>query len=242
MDCQILRDLFARTADAAERLGLDEDLRGEAMAARARLPADQIGTQGQLQEWLEDWDAAAPEREHRHVSHLYAVYPSEQINVRDTPALADAARVTLEARGDISTGWATAWRICLRARLGEGERAHSILNGLLGPKRTYPNMFDAHPPFQIDGNFGGATGILEMLVQDWGGELRLLPALPSAWPDGSLKGVRARGGLLVDLDWQGGRAVRAAVQGPAGAEIRLRRGDALETVTLDARGAWSARW
>ena len=242
MDSQILRDLFARTADAAERLGLDEDLRGAVMAARDRLPADQIGAQGQLQEWLEDWDAAAPEPEHRHVSHLYAVYPSEQINVRDTPALADAARVTLEARGDISTGWATAWRICLRARLGEGERAHSILNGLLGPKRTYPNMFDAHPPFQIDGNFGGATGILEMLVQDWGDELRLLPALPSAWPDGSLKGLRARGALLVDLDWQGGRAVRAAVQGPAGAEIRLRRGDLLETVMLDARGSWSARW
>ena len=242
MDRQILRDLFTRTIDAGRRLGVDEELQRQLADARDNLPEDRIGAQGQLQEWLEDWDAAAPEPQHRHVSHLYAVYPSDQINTRDTPELAQAARVTLETRGDISTGWATAWRICLRARLGEGERAHGILNGLLGPKRTYPNMFDAHPPFQIDGNFGGATGILEMLLQDWGGELRLLPALPAAWPTGSLKGARARGGLLVDIDWDRGVATRLRLQGSPGQTLHLRRANLLDRITLNERGNFSATW
>jgi alpha-L-fucosidase 2 len=237
MDRQIVRDLFDHTLQAHALLGEPEDEFVRAVrAARARLAEDRIGAQGQLQEWLDDWDAIAPDPRHRHVSHLYAVYPSGQINVRDTPALAQAAKVTLNTRGDQSTGWATAWRLALWARLGDGERAHSILQGLLGPVRTYPNMFDSHPPFQIDGNFGGAAGILEMIVQSWGGEIHLLPALPKAWPEGALHGVRARGGVELGIDWRAGRLARVRLRGPARATLALRhRGQRLQ-VSLDEHG------
>jgi alpha-L-fucosidase 2 len=241
MDRQILRDLFAAVLDAQQRLEVaDTDFAESVSRARARLPADRIGAGGQLQEWLDDWDAQAPDQRHRHVSHLYGVFPSEQINVRDTPALVGAAKTTLNTRGDQSTGWATAWRLALWARLGEGDRAHAILQGLLSMERTYPNLFDAHPPFQIDGNFGGAAGMLEMLVQSWGGEIRLLPALPCAWPDGELRGVRARGGVEVDLAWSGGRAIRATFRGRPGAVLRVRHAGGLATLTLDAKGR--AQW
>ena len=235
MDRQIIRDLFGWTLQAHAALQ-DPDTAFAATLAvtRARLPADRIGRLGQLQEWLEDWDAKKDT--HRHVSHLYGVYPSEQINVRDTPALVEAAKVSLDIRGDKSTGWATAWRLVLWARMGDGERAHAILTGLLGPTRTYPNMFDAHPPFQIDGNFGGTAGILEMIVQSWGGEIRLLPALPAAWPEGALRGVRARGGVELDIDWAAGRLRRLALRGRPGATVRLRHGTRLVNVTLDGTG------
>ncbi len=237
MDRQILRDLFDATLASQAQLGQADPAFIEALRkARARLPADRIGAQGQLQEWLDDWDAIAPEQQHRHVSHLYAVYPSGQINVRDTPALAQAARLTLNARGDESTGWATAWRLALWARLGDGERAYKILQGLLGPVRTYPNMFDAHPPFQIDGNFGGTAGILEMIVQSWGGEVHLLPALPQAWPQGRLHGVCAHGGLALDIDWRDGQLVRLVLRGPARATVALRYRGRLLELRLDARG------
>lgn len=237
MDSQILRDLFDATLEAQALLKQGDPAFADAVRkARARLPADRIGAQGQLQEWLEDWDAIAPEQQHRHVSHLYAVYPSGQINVRDTPGLAQAARVTLDARGDESTGWATAWRLALRTRLGDGERAYRILQGLLGPMRTYPNMFDAHPPFQIDGNFGGAAAILEMIVQSWGGEIHLLPALPRAWPEGELRGVRARGGIELDIAWTGAQLSRLALRGRPGASVKLRYRNRSTTLTLDAAG------
>jgi alpha-L-fucosidase 2 len=239
MDRQILRDLFDRTVDAGKRLGEDAGLLRQFAAASARLPADRIGKAGQFQEWLEDWDVEAPEQDHRHVSHLYAVYPSEQVNVRDTPELAEAARVTLNTRGDKSTGWATAWRLCLWARLADAERAHSILLGLLGPERTYPNMFDAHPPFQIDGNFGGTAGIISMLLQDWGGELSLLPALPEAWPAGSVVGARARGNLLVDLHWRDRQPTKLLVRGAPGQPVRLRNGDEVREITLDGSGGYT---
>ncbi|KQW49773.1 MULTISPECIES: glycoside hydrolase N-terminal domain-containing protein [unclassified Roseateles] len=237
MDRQILRDLFDAALAAQAQLGQDDPAFTAAVRkARARLPADRIGAQGQLQEWLGDWDASATDQQHRHVSHLYAVYPSEQVNVRDTPALAQAARVTLNARGDESTGWATAWRLALWTRLGDGERAYKILQGLLGPARTYPNLFDAHPPFQIDGNFGGAAAILDMIVQSWGGEVHLLAALPKAWPDGRLHGARAHGGVELDVDWQAGRLTRVRLRGPAQASVALRyRGQRL-AIKLDARG------
>ncbi len=237
MDRQILRELFEATLQAEALLGNADAAFTEAVRkARARLPADRIGAQGQLQEWLEDWDAGAAEQQHRHVSHLYAVYPGGQINVRDTPELAQAARVTLDRRGDESTGWATAWRLALWARLGDGERAYRILQGLLGPARTYPNMFDAHPPFQIDGNFGGTAGILEMIVQSWGGEVHLLPALPRAWPQGLLHGVRAHCGLELDIDWKDGRLGRLVLRGPKRASVALRYCGRRLALRLDERG------
>jgi len=237
MDRQILRDLFDHTLQAQALLHDPDEVLARALrAARARLPADRVGAQGQLQEWLEDWDAQAPDPHHRHVSHLYAVYPSGQVNLRDTPALAQAAKVTLDQRGDESTGWATAWRLALWARLGDGERAHSILQTLLGPRRSYPNLFDSHPPFQIDGNFGGAAGILEMIVQSWGGEIHLLPALPKAWADGAVHGVRARGGIALDLAWVRGHPSRLALRGRPGQSVRLRVGRHPLAVTLDLAG------
>ncbi|MCU6501321.1 glycoside hydrolase family 95 protein [Rugamonas sp. A1-17] len=237
MDRQIVRDLFDWTLAAHRALGEpDPDLAATLARLRARIAPDRIGAQGQLQEWLEDWDAGAPEQQHRHVSHLYAVYPSEQINVRDTPQLAAAARTTLRTRGDRSTGWATAWRLALWARLADGQHALAILRGLLGPERTYANLFDAHPPFQIDGNFGGAAGILEMLVQSWGGEVHLLPALPGAWPEGSVRGLRARGGVELDLDWADGQVRKVVLRGHPGATVRLRHAGRTADVRLDARG------
>jgi alpha-L-fucosidase 2 len=237
MDRQLLRDLFDATLAVQTALGdTDTALAAQLRQARGRLPADRIGAQGQLQEWLEDWDAGAAEQQHRHVSHLYGVYPSDQINVRDTPELAQAARVTLNRRGDESTGWATAWRLALWTRLGDGERAYKILQGLLGPARTYPNMFDAHPPFQIDGNFGGAAAILDMIVQSWGGEIHLLAALPKAWPEGRLHGVRAHGGVELDVDWRDGRLTRLQLRGPAGARLALRYGGRRLTTKLDGSG------
>lgn len=236
MDRQIVRDLFAATLRASALLKRDPELMRQVDQARARLAPDRIGKAGQLQEWLEDWDVEAGEQHHRHVSHLYAAYPSEQINLRDTPALAKAVRTSLRRRGDLATGWGTAWRLCLWARLGDGEHAHQVLKSLLGPQRTYPNLFDAHPPFQIDGNFGGAAGILEMIVQSWGGEIHLLPALPRAWPAGSLRGVRARGGIELDIDWAQGRLSRLALRGQPGAQVRLRLAGHATPVLLDHQG------
>jgi len=221
MDRQIIRDLFGHTLEAGRLVAADPAFLSEVGAALARLAPDRIGKAGQLQEWLDDWDEEAPEPHHRHVSHLYGVYPSGQINIRDTPGLAEAAKTSLRQRGDFATGWGTAWRLCLWARLGEGEHAHEILRSLTGPQRTYRNLFDAHPPFQIDGNFGGAAGIMEMLLQSWGGEIRLLPALPSAWPSGSVRGLRARGAITVDMTWRRGTLTAFTLSGPPGSKVRV---------------------
>lgn len=232
MDSQILRDLFDQVSAAAAILGVDADLAEQLRSLRARLPRDRIGAQGQLQEWRDDWDAHAPEPDHRHVSHLYALFPSDQIDPKRTPALAAAARRSLELRGDESTGWATAWRIALWARLRDGARAHGVLAFLLGPGRTYPNLFDAHPPFQIDGNFGGTRAIAEMLMQSRGDTIALLPALPPAWRDGSVSGLRARGQCQVDLRWRGGVLDEAVLTpGLSGTRI-LSCGDQMVEVQL----------
>ena len=229
MDLQILRDLFDACAQASEVLKTDTEFRGKVRAARARLAPMRIGSGGQLQEWLEDWDAQAPEQHHRHVSHLYGLYPSAQITRRGTPDLFAAARKSLEVRGDESTGWAEAWRINLWARLEDGDHAHTLITDLLTPGHTAPNMFDLHPPFQIDGNFGGAAGIMEMLLQSQNDELHLLPALPSAWPAGQVRGLLARGGFEVELRWAAGQLDRARILSRLGGPCTLRLGERTHT-------------
>ena len=221
MDQAILRDLFDNCLKAEAVLGPDEAFVAELESARARLAPYKIGKNGQLQEWLEDWDADAPDIQHRHVSHLYGLFPSDQITIDQTPALAAAARTSLKTRGDLSTGWAIAWRLNLWARLGEGDHAHHILKLLLGPERTYPNMFDAHPPFQIDGNFGGVSGMTEMILQSRNDEIHLLPALPSVWPSGRMTGLRARGAVGVDVRWRAGRLEEATVRAGTDGLVRL---------------------
>ncbi|WP_409267776.1 glycosyl hydrolase family 95 catalytic domain-containing protein [Massilia sp. BHUDP2] len=227
MDLGIAHDLFENVAAASEVLGVDAAFRRQLKDARARLLPFQVGARGQLQEWHKDFEEVEPH--HRHVSHLYALHPARVISPLSTPELAAAARRTLELRGDDGTGWSLAWKVNFWARLHDGNHAYTLFRKLLrltkpGDKHggAYVNLFDAHPPFQIDGNFAGTAGAIEMLLQSQNGELHLLPALPDSWRDGRASGMVGRGNYVVDIDWEAGRLKSARITARVGGRTAIR--------------------
>ena len=245
MDVQIINELFTNTLEAAKILGIEDETTNSIRETLPKLPPMQISPNGYLQEWLEDYEEV--EIHHRHVSHLYGLYPSNQITPDRTPELADAARQTLERRGDGGTGWSRAWKVNFWARLHDGDRAYKLLKSLLQPaigdkvemtgagSGTYPNLFCAHPPFQIDGNFGGTAGIAEMLIQSHDGFIELLPAIPSEWDKGSFSGLRVRGGAEVNVEWANHKVQRAEVLATVDNEFKVKVPTYVSSVHIDGK-------
>jgi len=235
MDSQIIRDLFSYVIDASEQLDTDEPLRRQLVEMRGRLAPTKIGRFGQLQEWFDDWDN--PKDEHRHFSHLYGMYPSSQITLEATPVLAEAAKTAVASRGDFGTGFSMSWKMNLWARLRDGERAHKLFRNLID-KNTCANLFSVcFSTPQVEGSFGGCAGIAEMLMQSHAGEIQLLPALPKAWPDGHVRGLRARGGFELDIEWQEGKLVAATIRSAAGGPCKVRYSDKTIQQNIEPGGA-----
>jgi alpha-L-fucosidase 2 len=249
MDIAIIRDLFNNLIAASETLNTDKVFREKVIAARQELFPFQIGSKGQLQEWYKDFEDVDPH--HRHTSHLYALHPAQDISPLTTPELAKAARKTLELRGDDGTGWALAWKVNMWARLLDGDHAYILFRNLLrltkdndtkygGHGGAYPNLFDAHPPFQIDGNFAGTAGVIEMLLQSQNNELHLLPALPAAWKDGKVTGLVARGNFVVDIAWDKNNLTTASITARNGGVCKLRTNTPIEIGALNLRSEKSS--
>jgi alpha-L-fucosidase 2 len=245
MDNQLIRELFGNTVQSSKILGIDADFAQQLTDAASQLPPNRIGSDGRLMEWLEEYKEQDPH--HRHSSHLYGLHPGNQITPEGTPELAAAVVKSLEARGDGGTGWSRAWKINFWARLHDGNHAFTLLKNLLDPVYdvgfnytnkggTYPNLFCAHPPFQMDGNWGGCAGIAEMFLQSHAGFIHIIPALPDRFSEGSFSGLRVRGGGIISAEWKGKKLVKASLTAENNGAFKIKIPEYVEGFTTTING------